>query len=77
MVSRVEALINVRVAASHLKIAEVCSYEKARLYGSSNLRAVSDGMRVLRTICQEFVRPRAQKEAANAPSPLTVGEAAA
>ena len=35
----VETLINVRVAASHLKIAEVCSYEKARLDGTSNLRS--------------------------------------
>ena len=75
----VEALINVRVAASHLKIAEVCSYEKPRMYGSSNLRAVSDGMRVLRTICIDFLRLRAQKEAASAPSPspLPVGETAA
>jgi putative flippase GtrA len=75
----IEALINVRVASSHLKIAEVCSYEKPRMYGSSNLRAISDGMRVLRTICKESLRPRAQKEAANAPSPspLAVGEAAA
>ena len=75
----IEALINVRVAASHLKIAEVCSYEKPRMYGSSNLRAVSDGMRVLRTICIDFLRLRAQKEAASAPSPspLPVGETAA
>jgi putative flippase GtrA len=73
----VEALINVRVAASRLKIAEVCSYEKARLYGSSNLSSLKDGMRVLRTICKEFVWREAQKEAANTPSPLTVGEAAA
>jgi putative flippase GtrA len=75
----VEALINVRVAASHLKIAEVCSYEKARIYGTSNLRSLSDGMRVLRTICQEFVRPWAQKESAKTPSssPVAVGEVAA
>lgn len=70
----VEALINVRVAASNLKIAEVGSYEKARIYGSSNLRAVTDGMRVLRTICKEFVWPTDQKEAANARTPLTIRE---
>jgi putative flippase GtrA len=73
----VEALINVRVAASHLKIAEVCSYEKERLYGSSNLNSLKDGMRVLRTICKEFMWRGAKKDAANASSPLTVGEAAA
>jgi putative flippase GtrA len=75
----IEALINVRVAASHLKIAEVCSYEKARLYGRSNLRSLQDGMRVLRTIRKEFVGRGAEKEAANAPSPspLVVGEPAA
>ena len=81
----VEALINARVAASHCSITEVCSYEKARIYGASNLRAVSDGIRVLRTICTEFasaramkeaVSPRAQKEAAIAPSPSIVGEPA-
>jgi hypothetical protein len=74
----IEALINVRVAASHLKITEVCSYEKVRLYGASNLRAVTDGVRVLRTICKEFVHhPQAQKDAANASSPLTFRKAAA
>ncbi len=57
----VEALINVRVAVSNLKIAEVCSYEKARIYGSSNLRAVTDGMRVLSTIRKEYVWAWGQK----------------
>jgi glycosyltransferase involved in cell wall biosynthesis len=71
----VEALINVRVAASHFKIAEVGSYEKARIYGSSNLRAVNDGTRVLRTICREFVWPRDHKEGANARFPLIAPEA--
>jgi hypothetical protein len=70
----IEALINVRVATSNLKIAEVGSYEKARIYGASNLRAVNDGMRVLRTICKEFIWPPDQKEAAEVRSPLTVRE---
>jgi putative flippase GtrA len=73
----IEALLNVSVATSHLTIAEVCSYEKLRQYGTSNLHAVKDGMRVLRTICKEFVRPRAHKQGAKAPSPLAVGKAAA
>jgi glycosyltransferase involved in cell wall biosynthesis len=54
----IETLINVRVAASELKIAEVCSYESNRIHGSSNLNAVRDGLRVLRTIWREFVQAR-------------------
>jgi glycosyltransferase involved in cell wall biosynthesis len=55
----IETLINLRVAASGLSVAEVCSYEKARMYGLSNLNAVGDGMRVLRTIQKEYARLRA------------------
>lgn len=54
----IETLINVRVAAAGLKIAEVCSYEQHRLYGVSNLNAVRDGLRVLQTICREYVDDR-------------------
>jgi glycosyltransferase involved in cell wall biosynthesis len=50
----IETMINVRVAASRLKIAEVCSYEARRIHGVSNLNAVKDGIRVLRTIRREF-----------------------
>jgi glycosyltransferase involved in cell wall biosynthesis len=60
----VETLINVRVAASGLKIAEVCSYEANRIHGSSNLNAVRDGIRVLRTIWREFVQARKRDKAA-------------
>jgi glycosyltransferase involved in cell wall biosynthesis len=54
----IETLINVRVAASGLKISEVCSYESHRIHGVSNLNAVSDGLRILRTIRREFWRIR-------------------
>jgi glycosyltransferase involved in cell wall biosynthesis len=54
----IETLINVRIAASSLKIAEVCSYEKNRIYGASNLNAVTDGIRVLRTIHREYLHDR-------------------
>ena len=50
----IETLINVRVAAHGMKIAEVHSYEANRILGESNLNAVSDGLRVLRTIRREF-----------------------
>jgi glycosyltransferase involved in cell wall biosynthesis len=39
----IETLINVRVAARRLSIAEVCSYEASRIHGVSNLNAVRDG----------------------------------
>ena len=54
----IESLINVRVAASGMKIAEVSSYELDRIHGASNLNAVKDGLRILWTILQEFQRAR-------------------
>jgi len=49
----VEALMNIRAAKAGLRIHEVPSYEHQRLYGASNLRAVRDGLRVLRVILRE------------------------
>ena len=49
----VETLINLRIAKAGLKIMEVPSFESARLHGVSNLNAVSDGLRVLKTIATE------------------------
>lgn len=50
----IETLVNIRAAALGLRISEVPSVEAERLHGSSNLNAVRDGARVLRTILQEF-----------------------
>jgi glycosyltransferase involved in cell wall biosynthesis len=52
----VETLISIRALKAHLKIAEVPSYEYRRLYGKSNLRALPDGWRVLKTIVNERFR---------------------
>jgi glycosyltransferase involved in cell wall biosynthesis len=49
----VETLMNVRIAKAGLVIHEVPSHERDRIYGTSNLHAVRDGTRVLRTILQE------------------------
>jgi glycosyltransferase involved in cell wall biosynthesis len=49
----VETLINVRIAKAGLRVTEVASFERNRLHGVSNLNAVSDGLRVLRTIAIE------------------------
>lgn len=51
----VETLINIRVAAAGRKITEVPSIEAPRQFGESNLNAVRDGIRVLRTIMKEFI----------------------
>lgn len=55
----IETLINIRIAAADLTVVEVPSFEHARIHGASNLSAVSDGLRVLRTILYErFAVPR-------------------
>lgn len=46
-------LINIRIAQAGLKVTEVASYQHSRIHDISNLRAVSDGWRVLRTIAAE------------------------
>lgn len=54
----IETLMNVRVLAAGLKVAEVPSHEACRLHGESNLRTFRDGARVLRTIVIERARLR-------------------
>jgi glycosyltransferase involved in cell wall biosynthesis len=49
----VETLITVRIAKAGLIVTEVPSFEALRNYGTSNLNAFSDGLRVLRTIHAE------------------------
>jgi glycosyltransferase involved in cell wall biosynthesis len=51
----VETLINVRVLRAGLKIAEVPSFESARLHGRGYLRTIPDGWRVLKTIMREYL----------------------
>jgi glycosyltransferase involved in cell wall biosynthesis len=59
----VETLVNIRVPKAGLKVAEVPSFEHSRIHGVSNLNAVSDGVRVLRTILTE--RRRSSQQAPN------------
>ena len=49
----VETLIHLRAHKANLSIVEVPSIEYRRIYGKSNLRALSDGWRVLKTIVIE------------------------
>jgi glycosyltransferase involved in cell wall biosynthesis len=55
----IETVINCRFAAAKVAITEIPSVEKLRMFGESNLRAVSDGLRVLRTLLTEWRRARA------------------
>ena len=52
----VETQINIRAAKAGLAVVEVPSYEELRIHGASNLHAVRDGLRILRTILRERVR---------------------
>jgi hypothetical protein len=52
----IETLIHVRAAKAKLAVVEVPSFEYARIHGVSNLNALSDGLRVLRTIVTELYR---------------------
>jgi Glycosyl transferase family 2 len=54
----IETVINCRVAAANLRIAEVPSVERRRIFGQTNLRTFSDGSRVLRTLVAERWRMR-------------------
>jgi|GEM_PF-772886 len=60
----IETVLNCRVAAAGLKISEVPSMERERIFGHSNLRTFADGARVLRTLAAESrraVRRRAER----------------
>jgi glycosyltransferase involved in cell wall biosynthesis len=49
----IESMLCVRALAHGLKISEVASHESERVHGVSNLRAIPDGWRVLKTIWSE------------------------
>jgi glycosyltransferase involved in cell wall biosynthesis len=49
----IETLMNIRAAKLGLKIHEVPSHERRRISGTSNLRAIRDGWRILKVIVRE------------------------
>jgi glycosyltransferase involved in cell wall biosynthesis len=67
----IETIINVRVARTGRRIAEIPSFEQPRIHGASNLSAVRDGLRVLRCIVTERLSRRrpAAAPAGNKPRP--------
>ncbi len=64
----IETLINIRVCRSGLRVVEVPSFERDRIYGESNLRIFRDGSRVMRTILRERARGAPRHEADVAPA---------
>ncbi|MDK1475690.1 glycosyltransferase family 2 protein [Streptomyces sp. 549] len=57
----VETLMNIRVARAGLRVQEIPSHEYERIHGTSNLRAVRDGFRVLSVILKERGRRRPRR----------------
>jgi glycosyltransferase involved in cell wall biosynthesis len=69
----VETVMGIRAALSGLRVTEVPSLERPRLYGTSNLRTWRDGWRVLRAILRErwrSARPAIAREPAAGPRVL-------
>jgi hypothetical protein len=57
----IETVLNCRIAAAGLRITEVPSIERLRVFGDSNLRTFADGTRVLRTLLAERRRRVARR----------------
>lgn len=57
----VETLMSIRAAKAGLWIQEIPSHEHPRMYGSSNLRAIRDGWRILKVILRERFRDRRRR----------------
>ena len=49
----VETQMNIRAAKAGLRIHEIPSHERSRMFGTSNLRAIRDGWRILKLIVRE------------------------
>ncbi|MFD6494543.1 glycosyltransferase family 2 protein [Streptomyces sp. NPDC060188] len=62
----VETLMNIRVVKAGLKVQEIPSHEYLRIHGASNLRAVRDGIRVLKVILKERSNRRALRRTPHA-----------
>lgn len=50
----VETVVHIRAVRAGLKVAEVPSFEAERIWGTSNLNTIRDGMRVLTAIGREW-----------------------
>jgi glycosyltransferase involved in cell wall biosynthesis len=50
----IETLLSIRAMKNQLKIVEVASFEAPRISGTSNLRPIRDGLRILQAIIREW-----------------------
>jgi glycosyltransferase involved in cell wall biosynthesis len=57
----IETVLNCRIATARLKIDEVPSMERQRMFGETNLRTFVDGARVLRTLMAEHRRQSSRR----------------
>ncbi|MEW2254473.1 glycosyltransferase family 2 protein [Streptomyces sp. NPDC047869] len=73
----VETLMNIRVVKAGLRVQEIPSHEYLRIHGTSNLRAVRDGLRVLRVILGERSNRRALRRRGHRSPLLGAGRGAA
>ncbi len=71
----IETILTCRFAAAKLRVHEVPSFEKNRIHGESNLNAISDGIRVLKTIFDEKRRENAALDAVRNQPILAEGSA--
>lgn len=63
----IETMMNVRALCRGLRVVEVPSFEARRRHGESRLRAIPDGMRVLRTLLVErFARSAKNRDSSYA-----------
>lgn len=69
----VETLMNIRVVKAGLRVQEIPSHEYLRIHGASNLRAVRDGLRVLKVILKERSNRRVLRRARPRTVALGVG----
>ena len=68
----VETLMNIRVVKAGLRVQEIPSHEYLRIHGTSNLRAVRDGLRVLKVILDERSNRRdLRRRTRRSPLPVT------
>jgi glycosyltransferase involved in cell wall biosynthesis len=72
----VETLMNIRVVKAGLRVQEIPSHEYLRIHGASNLRAVRDGLRVLKVILRERSGRRARRVSASGKLSLVRGDGA-
>ncbi len=68
-----EALMNIRAAMVGLKIHEIPSHERRRIFGASNLRAFRDGWRILKVIMRERFSGFPRRDPRGAADPGTGG----